>query len=84
MEVVSPEELVSTDHLLRKIARVMALSICDKSNVYCAENCRPLVDSRVFVKVWVGGQRWRFSLLPAHHLAIFVEYGAARLNCQTS
>lgn len=53
MEFVSIEELVPTDHLLRKIQRVIDFAfIRDKvKDLYCADNGRPAVDPVVLFKM---------------------------------
>lgn len=53
MEFVSIEELVPSDHLLRKIDRVMDFEfIRDKvKDLYCADNGRPAVDPVVLFKM---------------------------------
>lgn len=53
MEFVSIEELVPSDHLLRKIQRVMDFEfIRDKvKDLYCADNGRPAVDPVILFKM---------------------------------
>lgn len=53
MEFVSIEELVPTDHLLRKISRVIDFSFIHEKtkDMYCSNNGRPAIDPTVLFKM---------------------------------
>ena len=56
IEMVTLEELVPKDHLVRKIDKVLDLNfICERvAHIYCPHNGWPVLDPVVFFKILLG------------------------------
>lgn len=56
IEMVTLEELVPKDHLVRKIDKVLDLNFIREhvAHIYCPHNGRPALDPVVFFKILLG------------------------------